>query len=269
METLEKIRACDPPPAEILVHVDGANPEILAALRDRLPAARVLVSDHLVGPGGARGQLIQAARHEWIANFDDDSHPADSDYFARVSQLAERWPDAAVLSAVTVDASGVREDGVLDGTPAEIAVFSGCGCVFHKSWFQRTAGYAPVPVAYFVEETDLSLQLCAMGGKIIQVPELRIWHEGATQQVEDPVRTAHSLANIALLAFLRFPMTLWPLVPFQILSRIRWLMRRGWRKGIVTGLGMIPRHLAKYAGFRKPVPAQAVLSWLAHRHRKA
>jgi GT2 family glycosyltransferase len=268
MDSLQKIQACDPPPAEILVHVDGADGNILAALQDRMPAARVLTSGHLIGPGGARGQLIQAARHEWIANFDDDSHPADSDYFARVSQAAERWPEAAVLSAVTVDAAGVREDGIVDGAAKEIAVFSGCGCVFRKSWFRRTTGYAPVPVAYFVEETDLSLQLRAAGGKIMQIPELRVCHEGASQQVEDPVRTAHSLANIALLAFLRFPVVLWSLVPFQIFSRILWLMRRGWRKGIVTGLCMIPHHLAKYAGFRKPVPARVVFSWLAHRHRR-
>lgn len=269
MESLERIQACDPPPAETLVHVDGADSSILAALRDRSPTIRVLVSQELVGPGGARSRLIHAASHEWVANFDDDSHPADRDYFARIAQAAERWPKAAVFSAVTVDASGVREDGTSGGTAREVAVFSGCGCVYRKSWFQRTAGYVPVPVAYFVEETDLSLQLRALGGQIIEIPELRICHEGATQQLEDPVRTAHSIANIALLGYLRFPVSLWLLVPCQILSRIGWLIRRGWWKGIGTGLLMIPRHLAKYAGYRKRMPAKTVLSWLAHRHRKS
>ena len=73
-KTLGVIGRCDPPPAEILVHVDGGEQEVLRLLEAEFPAVNVLRSEQVLGPGGSRNRLIAAARHELGAKFYDDSH---------------------------------------------------------------------------------------------------------------------------------------------------------------------------------------------------
>src|SRR5688572_8601662 len=84
LNTLRLLHACDPRPAEILVHVDGAQRECAARIATAFPAARIIVSDTRVGPGGGRNKMIAAATHDIVSSFDDDSYPVDRDYFDRV-----------------------------------------------------------------------------------------------------------------------------------------------------------------------------------------
>ncbi|NJN91753.1 MAG: glycosyltransferase family 2 protein, partial [Leptolyngbyaceae cyanobacterium SL_5_14] len=52
-----------------------------------------------VGPGGGRNVAIARAKNSIVASFDDDSYPIDSDYFARLLQLFEIFPKAAVIGS--------------------------------------------------------------------------------------------------------------------------------------------------------------------------
>src|SRR5579864_1224938 len=98
-ETLERLVACDPPPAEIIVHVDRSNGELERELTARFPTVRTLSSPHRVGPGGGRHRCIQAASQPLFASFDDDSWPVDLDFFAEVAALFAEHPQIAVLTA--------------------------------------------------------------------------------------------------------------------------------------------------------------------------
>ena len=69
------------------------------AIRNAFPNVRILRSDEQVGPGGGRNKLVDAARFEFVASFDDDSYPIDSDYFERAVKLFEQFPDASVICA--------------------------------------------------------------------------------------------------------------------------------------------------------------------------
>ncbi|CAN5772878.1 hypothetical protein BH11VER1_BH11VER1_10710 [soil metagenome] len=265
LRTLERICACTPPPDEILVHADGAHPEIMNAVRAGYPDILLLQSNRQVGPGGARNKLIAAAQHELVANFDDDSYPIDADYFLRIQDAAQRLPDVAVLSAITVPEMAAEGSTSRDDSFRHIQVFSGCGCVYRKSWFQKTSGYVPIPVAYSMEETDMSLRLRALGGDIVEMKALKVCHYNPLEACPPPITRSFSIANIALLGFLRFPIILWPIIPLQVLSRLVWLIRHGFGEGIIAGLRMIPLHLRKYAAYRKVLPAVTILSWLAAR----
>lgn len=58
---------------EVIIVVDGPNPETLAALRGiRDPRVRVLQNHDSLGPGVARNLGAEQARGEWIAFLDDD-----------------------------------------------------------------------------------------------------------------------------------------------------------------------------------------------------
>jgi GT2 family glycosyltransferase len=256
LETLRRLEHCRPAPAEIVVHVDGGDPEIVASVRTHHSSVRVLTSEKLLGPGGARNRMIASATNELVANFDDDSFPAEPDYFARVMRLAERFPEAAILSA----ASHEKEWHSMQFQ--SIAMPSGCGCVFRKSWFMRTSGFVPLPVAYNMEEVDIGLQLHALGGVIVHDPFLRVIHKHATEKEINPETNARVLANTALFPFLRFPAWLWPLGAWSVFRRVLLLVAWNWTAGLLKGLRMIPDHLARHKNYRRVMASPSILSWL-------
>src|ERR1035441_7070867 len=81
--TVRKLKECVPPPAAIIVHVDGNQTDCAAAIRTAYPGVQVILSESNLGPGGARNILIGASAQSIVASFDDDSYPLDVDYFAR------------------------------------------------------------------------------------------------------------------------------------------------------------------------------------------
>jgi GT2 family glycosyltransferase len=261
LTTLRRIQDCNPVPNEIVVHVDGGNEEIVAAVRGFNPAIRILTSSSLLGPGGSRNCLVTAAKHELVANFDDDSFPAQADYFARVLRLAERFPDAAMFSA----ASHAKEWESLQFQ--QIALPSGCGCVFRKSWFERVPGFVPVPVAYNMEEVDIGLQLHAVNGMIVHDPLLRVVHDRIPDPQISTDTNARILANTALFPYLRFPIWFWPLGVWSVCRRLQWMMQQDWTKGLRQGLQMIPGYLRQYRAYRRAVSSLTLLSWLKLKRR--
>lgn len=255
-KTLVVIGRCDPSPAEVLVHVDGGEQEVLHMLEAEFPAVGVLCSDQLLGPGGSRNRLIGAAKHELVANFDDDSYPRHMDYFARVMDTAARFPSAAMISAASMESEWCKPQY------QNLSVSSGCGCVFRRSWFKKTTGFVPLPIAYSMEEVDVSLQLHALGGRIVHDPFLRVLHDRDLPDTVDAITNAHILANTALLPYLRYPHWLWVAGFCQVLRRVLYLLYHGWTEGLLDGLRMIPNHLVRYKSYRRNVTSPALLRWL-------
>jgi GT2 family glycosyltransferase len=139
---------------------------------------------------------------------------------------------------------------------------SGCGCVFRKSWFEKTRGFVPLPVAYNMEEVDIGLQLHAAGGMIIHDPLLRVVHDHEPARRISPEINALVLANTALFPFLRFPAWLWPLGVWSVLRRVIVLLFWGWTSGLLDGLRLIPSHLERYKRHRAEVCSPHIVSWL-------
>lgn len=263
VETLRRIAACEPPPAEILVHVDGGQGACAAAVRRAHPDVAVIESAANLGPGGGRNLLVARAAHPIVASFDDDSYPLDRDYFRRVTTLFRQFPDASVLDAQVQHAGESAEP---DRTAATwVADFTGCGCVYRRDHFMETGGYVPLPAAYFMEEVDLAMRLHAQGRRILRTPWLRVYHDTDLERHADPRVTAASIRNLALLTYLRYPVGYWPIGFIQGVNRIQWLLRHGRRRGVVAGLKQSPGHLRKYRAYRAPLPAAAVRSYLALR----
>jgi GT2 family glycosyltransferase len=260
--TLDCLLACAPAPDEILVHVDAGNSALRDSVTARYPQVRCLFSENQLGPGGSRNRLLAAARHDWVASFDDDSYPAQTDWFARAAELVRAFPDAAVLSA----ASHAPEWQSLQ--LRRIAVFSGCGCVFHKPRILRTRGFVPLAIAYGMEEVDVSLQLHALGGRILHDPLLRVNHEPAPDRPRPgPHMAALGLTNTLLLPWLRYPVSLWPLGLLQVLSKIRWMLAHGQGAAVLPGLRLAPDALREHAARVQRVPVRRLLSWLKLRRR--
>ena len=263
LATLKVIQSCTPAPDEILVHVDDNRLECAGAIRAAFPDVRVLLSHERVGPGGGRNKLLAAAGHDLVASFDDDSYPIDSDYFARVRDLFAKHEDASVICAALYHRG---ETIALDDRRAEwTADFCGGACVFRRRAFLAAGGYVPLPVAYGMEEVDLALRLHARGGRILTSSWLRVFHDTDLQRHGNPRVTAGSIANVALLAYLRYPVSLWIVGFGQCVNRVVWLLRHGRRRGIWTGMTMIPAHLRAHREYRLPLAFREVKSYLALR----
>ena len=263
LATLRVLQSCVPPPDEVLVHVDANQVACEMAIRDAFPSVRVLRSDEQVGPGGGRNKLVAAAQFEFVASFDDDSYPIDSDYFARALRIFEKFPEASVICAALYHAG---ESIGLDERSAQwTADFSGGACIYRRKAFLDAGGYVPLPVAYGMEEVDVAIRLHSQGGKILTTPWLRVFHNTDLKRHGDPRVTAGSIANLALLAYLRYPVSLWGIGVGQCANRLLWLLRHGRRRGIVKGVAMIPAHVWENHRYRAPVSSSAVRSYLALR----
>lgn len=263
LETLRIIQSCTPPPDEVLVHVDANERGCEQAIRKAFPSVRVLRSEGQVGPGGGRNKLVDAAQFEFVASFDDDSYPIDSDYFARAAKLFEQLPDAGVICAALYHAG--EAIGLDERTAQWTADFSGGACIYRRQAFLHAGGYVPLPVAYGMEEVDLAIRLHSCGGRILTTRWLRVFHNTNLERHADPRVTAGSIANLALLAYLRYPVSLWVVGAGQCANRLLWLLRHGRRRGILKGVTMIPAHLRANHRYRLPVSKGAVRSYLALR----
>ena len=265
LATLRVIQSCVPKPDEILVHVDAGQVKCEQAISKEFPHVRVLRSREQVGPGGGRNKLMDAAQYDFVASFDDDSYPIDSDYFERALKLFERFPEASVICAALYHTG--EPIGLDDRSAQWTADFSGGACIYRRSAFLEAGGYVPLPVAYGMEEVDLAIRLHSTGGKILRTPWLRVFHNNDLKRHSDPSVTAGSIANLALLAYLRYPVSLWVIGAGQCLNRLVWLLGHGRYRGIAKGFGMIPSHLRANQRYRLPLSSTAVRSYLTLRRR--
>ncbi|MEO1390542.1 MAG: glycosyltransferase [Cyanobacteria bacterium J06634_6] len=257
LAALEKIYACDPTPSEVIVHID-ANDKVTQTVLDNssFKTVQIIQSNTQMGPGGGRNSAIFAASNELVASFDDDSYPLDKDYFARLLILFDMFPQAAVIGASVFH---IGETVLADNLVAQwVPDFIGCGCAYRKSAFQQTKGYVPLVVAYGMEEVDMALQLRHHDWKILNSSWLRVFHNTRLTHHSSAKVTAASIANLALLAYLRYPVSYWWLGVVQCLNRIVWLIRyRRWQ-GILQGVVLIPKLIYQHRQSRQPVSISAL-----------
>lgn len=267
LDSIQRILKCAPPPAEVLVHVDGGNERLANRIKEQIPGVKVLLSHAHVGPGGARNILVQSASHPFVASFDDDSYPVNQDYFAVIISEFEKYPHAAVLGAV------VRDIYFPEGPPAPFthraAAFVGCGCVYRRSAFLSTSGFVPLKLAYGMEEVDLSMRFHASGGIIVQSSRLAVQHDTDMTHRFTPDVNAAVTSNAALLIFLRYPIALWPLGLMQFCKIVVGLLREGRGNGILRGIFNILSHLYRHRQYRKTLTVRELTSFIALRRRYA
>ena len=263
LSTLQSIRSCEPTPNEIIVHIDQNQKQCADAISSSCPTVKTLISTDHIGPGGGRNTLIQAATNEIVASFDDDSYPIDAAYFARALNLFKRFPEASIICATLYHPGEHLEPDV--ASAEWCADFTGGACIYNRRAFLETGGYVPLAIAYGMEESDLALRLHAQGGRILRTKWLRVFHDTSLHRHADPEITRNSIANLALLAYLRYPPSLWPLGIFQCANRVWWLVTHGRWRGIGQGLRMIPSHLRAHKGYKMRISPGSIRSYLALR----
>jgi GT2 family glycosyltransferase len=254
---LQKLFSCNSAPAAVLVHVDAGDQETPKLLEKQFPKiVKWVCASSTRGPGGGRNVLIEMAKTPWVVSFDDDSWPESPDFFEELEKVIAANPKAGVL-AFLINVRGQKPTH----WPAEIqqvSCFENCGCAIRREAFLQTEGFLPLRHAYGMEEADVSLQLLDKGWEILNVPDLWVYHDtGMEHHASAPVNAAQ-ITNTALLAFLRYPINLWPLGILQMLNRVKYAIFVRRFRGIAKGLWDIPFACWKYRAARKPAKAETI-----------
>jgi glycosyltransferase involved in cell wall biosynthesis len=263
LTTLERIFACDPLPAEIWVHIDAADGKLEHTLASRYPEIRVLTSPVRMGPGAGRHRCLQACKSPFAASFDDDSFPVDPDFFGKVERLFLENSRAAIVGATIWhhgQAARIRENTIVR-TPS----YTGCGYAIRVEAYRRLRGHLPRPVNYGMEESDLAIQLFAAGWRIVISGELRVFHDTDLSHHNSPEVTAGVVANVALCAFLNYPISGFPRGLLQVANTVVFSLRRRRIRGLLQGITSIPMHCYRNRQYRDPISRKAMKEYLRFR----
>jgi len=255
---LEKVLSCNPQSSEILIHIDCGDTQTIPFLKSKkYPLVRWITSQTRQGPGGGRNRLIQEAKSPLIASFDDDSWPLDPNYFQVATEIFAAHPQAAVLSAQEIRPKTTPPDP--NGPIQPVSCFQNCACLIRRDAFLQTRGYLPLRYAYGMEEADVALQLLDLGWQILDVPQLRVFHDTQLSHHASPAINAAHITNTALRVYLRYPSSHWLLGIAQVLNRVKYAAFSACRyDGILQGLAQIPPTLWKYRQERSPVKASTI-----------
>jgi hypothetical protein len=184
-------------------------------------------------------------------SFDDDSYPVDGDFFRSVAQLFLSYPSAAIFEACVWHRHEAAKPRGEDVVP--IPSYIGCGYAIRLAAYRQVRGHIVRPVPYGMEEMDLSMQLFAIGWKIFQARTLRVFHDTELKHHQSAEITSGSIANVALFAFLHYPIVGWGLGLLQMGSKILYLIRMRRSSGICTGLLSVPIDCYRNRHYRKPL----------------
>src|SRR5262249_20271382 len=145
-----------------------------------------------------RHRCLLACKSPYAVSFDDDSYPVDTDFFRCVEQLFLQYPRAAIFCAniwQRHEAEKPRIDKVVI-TPSYV----GCGHSIRLAAYCQVRGYLPRPVAYAMEECDLSLQLFAAGWQMYEAGNLRVFHDTDLRHHQSTEITSGVITNVGLCA---------------------------------------------------------------------
>ncbi len=254
---LTNLLKCRQKAVDIFLHVDAGDNETPSFLeKDFHGVVEWVCASSTKGPGGGRNVSIEMVETPWVVSFDDDSWPETPDFFECLEQVISENPKAGVL-AFPINVRGQKPEH----WPRKIqkaSCFENCGCAIRREAFLQTRGFLPLRHAYGMEEADVALQLLDKGWEILNVPDLWVYHDTGMEHHASPQVNAAQITNTALLAFLRYPVSYWPLGILQVINRVKYAISVGRFRGILKGIWDIPWACWKYRNEREPVRRETI-----------
>jgi GT2 family glycosyltransferase len=276
-QTLGYLSLCKPAPAETLVHIDFGDNSTEDMLKSEFPEVVVLQSLERQGAGGGRNKLYHAATHECLVSLDDDSWPLDQTFFQQAHELVESNPKVAVFGCDIQESDGkIKEFPPPTSQPDQeetlkpASNFVGCAAILRRSALMQTHGYVRTRLFHGLEETDMTLQLIDLGWEIRSAYHLQVFH--ACDRISHhatPSINAGEIRNVALLAWLRYPIWFFPYAFLQLMNRLVFSVRHRRFRGILSGLCSILPACWSYRRLRSPVSVKAVRKFRALRKQEA
>jgi len=183
---LDSIRRQTLEDREIVVVVNGPDPETEQLLCSLGPEVRTTILDDNYGVGAGRNAGIAVARGEFLFFLDDDAELRDADAAERALKDFERDPDVGVVGFLVLNGPGGAverrcipfRDKRLPPEVTAACYFAGGACAIRRRIFTRVGLYDE-SLFYTGEELDLSYRLLEAGFRILFDPSVAVIHHAA------------------------------------------------------------------------------------------
>ncbi|HEV7208584.1 MAG TPA: glycosyltransferase, partial [Mycobacteriales bacterium] len=189
---------------ETVILLNGATPQVIAAVRDHVQGARVLESSVNLGFGGGCNRAARAARGRYLVFLNDDTE-VPSDWLRHLVAAAEQDGVAAVSSRLVFPDGRLQEAGCLlwaDGStwqvgwgtpdgdecydePRDVPFGSAAGLLVRRAAFAAIGGYSLAYHPAYFEDADLCLRLWQDGGRVRYAPNARLVHAQSASSTLD------------------------------------------------------------------------------------
>ena len=223
-------------PYEVILVVNGARPDVVAAVQRAARGAQVLISEANLGFGGGCNLGAAAARAPYLVFLNDDV-VVEPDWLESLVRLAEERPDAgAVGSRIAYPNGTLQEAGAVifadgstkpvgQGLPAssprwravrQVDYCSACSLLVRRDAFESVRGFETAFHPAYYEDVDLALKLRAAGWAVLYQPASRLVHLESQSTTSD-FKTYLFQRNVATLRrrWLRVLSTFAPARPWE------------------------------------------------------
>jgi GT2 family glycosyltransferase len=226
--TWRALQQLTPAPLEVLITTDGCTEDVVKAVREELPTARVFVNEVGLGSVASRDRMIRAARGDLVLALDDDSYPEQLDCIGRIVPTFEQHPNLAVLHFPQRTDEYPETLAKTDFGPERLTrTFPNSGAVLRRSTYLQLPGFES-PFFHAYEEPDYALQCVAAGYDVLFSPIITIRHH-YSGETRDEIRIHHRHARNELWStVLRcpFPFAV-GIAGWRVLSQFRYACKRG------------------------------------------
>lgn len=263
--TLREIARLAPPPGELLIVADGCTDGTVEMVQRETPQARLIVHDIARGSIPSRNEMAATATCDVMLSLDDDSHPLESDFLARVAELFAARPRLAVVCFPQRTEEFPETLTTTDfGTGVFVGSYANSGAAIRCSVFRELGGY-PEAFAHMYEEPDFALRCVAAGWEVWREPSRTIRHYfTATQRNEMRNHQRHA-RNELWSVLLRCPAPqVVAVAAYRLVRQLGYAWSRGFAWAVrepqwwLAGLAGMGRCLAE----RRPVPWEKYRAWV-------
>lgn len=266
METLERLSELSPAADEIIIFLDGCDDGSKELLEEQYPEIIVLTSDEPQGSIPTRDTAFRLAKGDLIVSLDDDSYPVDRDFVTRLSDLAEKHPEAGAFAFREVRPN--EHVPALSNTEvpqrAWIATYPNCAGAIRKSIYGEITSY-PRFFSHAYAEPDFCLQAYGAGFGVLYVPEIEVCHRFTHVKRDMKARHYKNARNEFWSVVMRcpFPHVLW-VGAYRMFRQILFAASQGWGwfKEEPKWIAEAFRRLGEPLAQRRPVDWRTYWLWI-------
>ena len=263
--TLEEVARLDPPPDEVLVCADGCTDGTAAWVREHFPRVRLLIHEQAQGSIVSRDRILREAVSDIVLSCDDDSHPVETDFIARVKELFAVTPRLAVVSFPQRSDEFPETLRQADFGPSlQVGTYVNCAAAFRRSTYLDIGSF---DLSFFsaYDEPDYALRCLARDWQIHYYTGATMRHHYSSKERSE-LRTHHQHARNEQWSLWKrcpFPQLLF-LSLFRGFRQFQYACRRGPRWMVREPLWWLAawRGLGAALKERRPIPWTAYLRWL-------
>jgi N-acetylglucosaminyl-diphospho-decaprenol L-rhamnosyltransferase len=170
-----------------LIFVDNAsNDDSAAMISEFFPSAKLIVNEKNIGFGAANNRALSVTTTKFSLLLNPDTLP-DNDFFKKMMQAAEHFPDAAIIAPQLIRKNGVDEINyrwpssrwISKGPAAEGPCCVGflCGAAMLLNMrIMGGVGFFDERFFLYYEDEDLSQRVFQVSEQLLILPSIRLTH---------------------------------------------------------------------------------------------